>query len=144
MDNTAEEMQEPIRQERELDRLYERGLLGTENRVVLRRYSAGTLFFSDWQHSMFNPDFRSCYGKNDDDPERLTATDRYLKVWHAITPAWRYFVRCVLIDGETVDDFMQRRPIYNLTAEEKAVLLLTLQDALDQIADAYEAMEKTK
>ena len=53
-------------------------------------------------------------------------------------------MRCVLIDGETVDDFMQRRPIYNLTAEEKAVLLLTLQDALDQIADAYEAMEKTK
>lgn len=53
-DNTAEVMQEPIKQERELDRLYERGLLGTDNRSVMRRYSAGDRFFSDWEHSVFN------------------------------------------------------------------------------------------
>lgn len=141
-DNTAENMQKPIKQERELDRLYERGLLGTDNRSVMRRYSAGDRFFSDWEHSVFNPDFRSCCGKRDD-PERLTAADRYLKAFNALKPAWRYYVRCILIDGETVDGFIARHPIYNRTADEKAVLLLTLQDALDQIAEAYEGMEES-
>ena len=36
-DNTEENMQEPIKQERELDRLYDRGLLGTDNPSVMRR-----------------------------------------------------------------------------------------------------------
>lgn len=141
-ENTAEDMQEPIRQERELDRLYERGLLGIDNRAVLRRYSAGDRWFNDWEHSSFNPDFRSCFGRNEDDPERLTASDRYLKAWNAITPAWRYYVRSILIDGETVDDFMAKYPIYSRTVEEKAALLLTLQDALDQIAGAYEKIKE--
>lgn len=144
MDNTAENMQEPIPEVRELDRLYENGLLGEDNRSAMRRYSAGQRFYSDWQHSMFNPDFRSCCGKIDHDPERLMAIDRYLKVWNAIKPLWRYYVRCILIDGETVDGFIARHPIYNRTADEKAVLLLTLRDALDQIATAYADIEGQK
>lgn len=142
MDNAAENMQEPIPEVNEIDRLYENGLLGEDNRSAMRRYSAGQRFYSDWKHSMFNPDFRSCFGKRDD-PERLTAADRYLKAFNALKPAWRYYVRCILIDGETVDGFLARHPIYNRTADEKAVLLLTLQDALDEIAGAYEKMEES-
>ena len=37
MDNTAENMQEPIPEVRELDRLYENGLLGEDNRSAMRR-----------------------------------------------------------------------------------------------------------
>lgn len=142
-DNTAEVMQEPIKQERELDRLYKRGLLGTDNRSVMRRYSSGDRFYTDWEHSQFNPDFRSLSGRNEYDIDRLTATDRYIKANAAITPAWQYFVRSVLIDNKSVDAFIRFHPIFNRTAEEKAVLLLTLQDALDQIAEAYEGMEKS-
>lgn len=143
MDNTAENMQEPIPEVRELDRLYENGLLGEDNRSAMRRYSAGQRFYSDWQHSQFNPDFRSLYGQNEYDIDRLTATDRYIKANAAITPAWKYFVRSVLIDNKSVDAFIRFHPIYNRTADEKAVLLLTLQDALDEIAGAYEKMEES-
>lgn len=140
--NTAENMQEPISDVREIDRLYEKGLLGNENRLAMRRYSAGQCFYSDWQHSMFNPDFRSTFGKNEISLDKLTAADRYLKVYRQIPAKWRYFVRCILIIGESIDEYMLRYPIFNRTADEKAVLLLTLQDALDVIDGAYKTIKE--
>lgn len=143
IDNAAEVMQEPLKPIRELDRIYSAGLLGENSRSAMRRYSAGDRFYTDWEHSQFNPDFRSLSGQNKYDIDRLTATDRYIKANAAITPSWQYFVRSVLIDNKSVDVFIRFHPIFNRTAEEKAVLLLTLQDALDQIAEAYEGMEKS-
>lgn len=142
MDNAAENMQEPILEVHEIDRLYENGLLGEDNRSAMRRYSAGQRFYSDWKHSMFNPDFRSTFGKNEISLDKLTAADRYLKAYRQIPAKWYYFVRCILIAGESIDEYIVRHPIFNRTAEEKAVLLITLQDALDQIAEAYEKMER--
>lgn len=140
----GEYYQEPPVIERELDRLFDRGLLGQDGRTATGRYGAGSRFFHDWEYSCFNPDFRSGYGRNDGDIDRLTAGDRYIRASAAITKRWQYFVRKVLIDNVSIDDFMRRHPIYNRTVEEKAVLIMTLQDALDQIADAYEKMDKER
>jgi len=140
----AEQMQEPVRRYRELDRLYEAGLLSAGTRYPMRRYGAGSRWFFDWEHSCFNPAFRSTLGKNDADIDKLTTADRYIRVNHAINPAWQYFVRKVLIEDYSIDEFLSMFPIFNRTGEEKAVLLRTLNAALDQIAEAYECLDRKK
>ena len=138
-ENTAENMQEPLKQPpRQIDLIFEDGLLGADRRVAEDRYYAAQRWFNDWFHSKFNPDFYAVSGLSVKDDDELAADDRYLRVYWEIPIRARNLAYAVIIQDVPVSAYMRRFPIFNGTNEEKAALIRLLWLACDGMISGYE------
>lgn len=138
----TENMQEPPKQPpRQIDLIFENGHLGEDRHVAERRYFVAKRWFDDWFHSKFNPDFYAVSGMSSADDEKLSADDRYLRVYWEIPSNCQYVAHCVIILDMSIDSFIRRHPIFNGTSEEKASIIHALRMACDGISAGYEKIK---
>lgn len=144
-DTNDELMQEPKpREQRSIEALWSEGRLGTNDKLAAARLTAGLRFWTDWYYSRFNPEYAPAHSGGYIPDDVLTPADRFLKVYQNISPDLRNIAESILIGNDTLDRFIARYPVLNDNAETRRAIADALVRALDQIAEAYDALDKNE